>query len=121
MECMLQNPFGHQASTCPIVVCIDSFEISSKPDVITGKEQIIPEVSGKVLRVSEQRGDLVEISVGSDDGVRVGMKLDVFVPGQYRGKVEVLKVLPDKSAAQVIPEYSKDKILPNDQVATRRR
>jgi hypothetical protein len=94
-------------------------DLRSKPDVITDKEQIIPDVSGTVLRVSEDRGELVEISVGSDDGVRVGMKLDVFVPGQYRGKIEVLKVLPDKSAAQVIPDYSRGQILPNDQVATR--
>jgi hypothetical protein len=90
-----------------------------KKVAITDKGQAIPNVIGTVLRVSEERGDLVEISLGSDDGVRVGMKLDVFIPGQYRGKVEVRKVLPDKSAAQVLPDYSKDKILPNDQVATR--
>lgn len=98
-------------------------DLRSKSDrnkaVTTDKEQTFPDVSGTVLEVSKARADLVVISVGSDDGVRLGMKLDVFIPGQYRGKVEVLKVLPDKSLAQVMPDYSRDQILPNDQVATR--
>lgn len=48
--------------------------------------------------------DLVEISVGSDDGVQTGMKFPVFRDEDYQGSIEIVKVEADKSSARILSE-----------------
>lgn len=82
---------------------------------------IPPKVDGTVLAVSS-RG-LVEISLGADDGIQRGHKLDVYrnnaTTAKYVGRVEVLSTQPDKAVAKVLPEFRKGMIQREDRVATR--
>ena len=80
-----------------------------------------PRVNGVILALGA-RG-LVEISIGSDDGLRKGHMLEVFRLGdstsKYLGRVEVLNTEPDRAVAKIIPEFRKATFQKEDRVATR--
>lgn len=82
---------------------------------------IPPKVDGIILAVGD-RG-LVEISIGSDDGLRTGHTLEVFRHGtsnsKYLGRVEVVRIEADRAVAKVIPEFRKGIIQKEDRVASR--
>jgi hypothetical protein len=79
-----------------------------------------PNVSGLVLSVED---DAVEISLGSDAGLKPGHRLGVFrtLADQsiYVGRIEVTRTAPDKSACKVIPEFERRKVQKGDRVATK--
>lgn len=84
-------------------------------------DHLPPAVDGIVLAVG--RDGLVEISIGSDDGLRRGHTLEVYRRGagvnKYLGRIEVVRADPDRAAATIIPEYRKGIIQREDRVATR--
>lgn len=63
-------------------------------------------VEGRVLSVSSDRG-MVEISIGTDDGVRQGHRFEVQSGngGAYVGRVEVQDVYPHKAVCRNIPGF----------------
>jgi hypothetical protein len=75
------------------------------------------DVEGIVTAVS--RTGLVEISIGSDDGIREGTELHVFRKSQYVGRVTVLKTTPDRSIARTIKEFQKAEFQKGDRVSTK--
>ena len=80
-----------------------------------------PKVEGKVL--ATPGGGLIEISIGSDDGLQKGHRLEVYrIAGDqstYLGRVEVMETRPDKSVCKIIPEYRKGTIRTGDDVASK--
>jgi hypothetical protein len=72
-------------------------------------------VEGEVTAVGEK--NLVEISLGADDGIRVGHKLDVYREGAYLGKVVVVRTSQDRAVAEIILDYLKGTIREGDRVA----
>ncbi len=76
-----------------------------------------PKVDGVILAIG--RDNLVEISLGSDDGIQRGNTLEVFRATKYKGRVEVVQTSPDKSVAKIIPGFQQAKIERDDRVATR--
>jgi len=86
------------------------------PAATTAQELPLP-LDGVVVAVGQE---LIEVSVGSDDGLKVGHTLDVFRKGgTYLGRVIVKKTLPDRSVAEILPEFRKGSIRIQDRVATR--
>lgn len=83
----------------------------------TPVDGIPPLVRGKVLAIN--RDDMVEISLGKDDGLRAGHKLEVFRGSKYLGRLEVLQSSNDRSVAKIIPGFKKGVIQKDDDVATR--
>jgi predicted nucleic acid-binding Zn-ribbon protein len=83
----------------------------------TPTDGIPPEVDGYVVAVGDK--DLVEISIGSDDGLRVGHQLHVYRDRSYLGKVVVRKTLPDKSVVEILKQYRQGLIKKGDSVATK--
>jgi hypothetical protein len=77
-----------------------------------------PKIEGVVTAVNPQ--GLVEISIGSDDGIREGHKLDVYRanPPTYLGRIEVIKTTPDRAVGKILPELQKGAIRKGDRVAT---
>jgi hypothetical protein len=74
-------------------------------------------VDGVVTAI--QRGDLVEISIGSDDGLKVGSILHVYRAGRaYLGRVQVIETSPDRSAAKILRDSRTGVIQKGDRVAT---
>jgi membrane-associated protease RseP (regulator of RpoE activity) len=71
------------------------------------------------LVTAVQKGDLVEISLGSDDGMKEGGILHVYRRGGvYLGRVQVLATTPDRSAAKILRNARTGEIQKGDRVAT---
>jgi septal ring factor EnvC (AmiA/AmiB activator) len=76
-----------------------------------------PTIDGVVLAAANN--NLVEISLGSDDGLSPGNTLEVSRGKEYIGRVEVVTTRPEKAVAKVVPGYQKKKIEKEDRVQTR--
>lgn len=78
-----------------------SVDLSQAPSVA----DIPSDVEGKVTKIDPRNGRSMELSIGADDGVFVGMELYLFrtqPQPEYLGKVQVKAVDPDQSVATVI-------------------
>ena len=84
-------------------------------------EDVVPKVDGVVTGVSGK--DLAEISLGSDDGLRKGHRLEVYRiqggQGIYVGRIEVMKTTPNKSVCKEIPEFKKRDVQKGDRVVSK--
>ncbi|QDT67400.1 Chromosome partition protein Smc [Planctomycetes bacterium MalM25] len=81
---------------------------------------VTPRVDGFVSRTQRRSGvQLVEISIGGDDGLSVGDIVQVFRDTKYKGRLEILKTAPDRSVGRVDTAYQQGPILEGDRVATR--
>ncbi|MCE9604748.1 MAG: hypothetical protein K8U03_07570 [Planctomycetia bacterium] len=82
-----------------------------------------PKVDGYVKAATTD--GLVEISLGSDDGLSRGHTLEVYRPGptagatKYLGRIEILQTKADVSVGKVIPQFRRGNIEKDDRVATR--
>ena len=82
-----------------------------------------PKVDGRV-RAATADG-LVEVSLGSDDGLMRGHTLEVFRDGatpsatKYLGRIEILSTKADVAVGKVMPQYRRGNIEKDDRVATR--
>jgi hypothetical protein len=86
--------------------------------IATGKE--IPKLDGVVTNVLSSASDsLVEISLGSDDGVVRGMTFEVTRDAKYLGRIEVIQTTADVAVGRSLAEYRKGNIEKNDNVTTR--
>ena len=77
---------------------------------------IPPALDGLVLDV---RKNFMEISLGSDDGLKVGHQLEVFKDRTYKGRIIVRRTDPDRAVAEIIPELRKGEIQKGDFVRTK--
>ena len=85
--------------------------LSTDPQSVVGLLTPPPAVDGKVLetkRGGRSGSDLVEISIGSDDGLAEGHKLSVYRPqagdkaAKFLGDIKLVYVTPDRSVGAVI-------------------
>lgn len=85
------------------------------PDALVA--HIPPKVDGVVLEVSGK--DLIEISIGADDGLKVGHALDVYRDSTYLGRIVIRKTGPDRAVGQILKELQRGQIKRGDRVTTR--
>ncbi len=75
-------------------------------------------LEGVVLDVRQQ--NLVEISIGADDGLRKGHKLEVMrTGGGYVGRIEVTQTTPSSAVCRVIPDMLRSPMQRGDRVFDR--
>jgi chromosome segregation ATPase len=74
-------------------------------------------VKGVVTAISGK--ELVEISLGKDDGLRVGHQLEVYRGSQYLGRIVIKRVNDDSAIGEILPGFRRGFIQPNDTVASR--
>ena len=86
-------------------------------DIHTPLDGLPPRVDGYVTAVSDK--NLIEISIGSDDGLRKHHFMEVYRKNSYVGRVEIVKVEPDRAVAKIIPEFRRGIIKKGDRVATK--
>lgn len=83
---------------------------------------VVPQVRGIV---SDSRrdasGQLIEITVGADDGLRKGHTVEIYRGQRYLGRAEVIKTEPDRAVARVIRKFQQGPIQERDNVATKLR
>jgi hypothetical protein len=73
-------------------------------------------VNGIISAVSRSQ---VELSIGMDDGVRVGQELDIYRGNKYVGRVRVIETRPESAVAAILTEYQQYPIQRGDNVASR--
>ena len=76
-----------------------------------------PDRNGTVL-VVDRPSDLVEVSIGFDDGLRDGHLLDVTRSGRYVGRLRVRRTEPNRSVAEILTDYHQGSIQEGDRVDT---
>lgn len=95
-------------------------------DPATRVGDVKPRVEGYVSLIRRRAGDeTIEVTIGSDDGIKPGHTVEVFrssnEPGQSKwlGRAEVLTTDGDRAYARIIPGLKKGRIQEGDRVATR--
>lgn len=80
-----------------------------------------PDIQGVVTEADTQ-GKHIQISVGSDDGLRKGHRLHIFrlkPEGKYLGQIELIEVDSDKSVGRIVPTLKRGNIQEGDRVSNR--
>ena len=91
--------------------------VDKLPDELKEKVRAsAPPLYGTVTAVGK---NLIQVSLGSDDGLKVGHRLEVFRDNAYLGIAVVVTTEPNKSVAQVDEKTQKGKVEVRDRVATR--
>jgi chemotaxis protein histidine kinase CheA len=81
---------------------------------------VVPTVDGVVSQVRRVPGDqLVEFTIGSDDGLKEGDTVIVYRGTRYLGRLAILETSPDKSVGRVERRFQQGQIQEGDRVATR--
>ena len=89
-------------------------------DPATDPSGVVPTVDGVVSQVRRTGGSqLVEVTIGADDGLKEGNTLEVFRGSRYLGRLEILQTSPDKSVGRVDRRFQQGQIQEGDRVATR--
>ena len=77
----------------------------------------VSDLHGKILAVSAE--NLVEVSIGSKDGLKVGNTLEVFRGSKYLGRVEVITLKDERAVAKILKDFKQAQIQKGDDVASR--
>jgi vacuolar-type H+-ATPase subunit I/STV1 len=83
---------------------------------------VVPRVRGVVAKIQRSGGSqLIEVTIGSDDGLKPGHTLEVFRGDRYLGRAEILKTEPDRAVGRILRQFQEGQIQGGDDVATRFR
>jgi chemotaxis protein histidine kinase CheA len=81
---------------------------------------VVPTVDGVVSQIRRVPGDqLVEVTIGADDGLKEGDTVIVFRGSRYLGRLAIMETSPDKSVGRVERRFQQGQIQEGDRVATR--
>ncbi|MGY8767077.1 MAG: hypothetical protein ACKVH8_01435 [Pirellulales bacterium] len=86
-------------------------------DENTPVDNIPPKLDGQITDIGVN--DLVEVSLGKDDGLRIGNTLDVYRGDTYIGRIEIKETSPDRSVGRILQNYRNDLIKKGDNVSTK--
>lgn len=93
---------------------------SNGVDPNTPPDAVTPSVNGLVSQVRQAAGaQLVELTIGADDGLKQGNTVEVYRGDRYLGRVEILRTSPDRSVGRVDRRFQQGRIVEGDRVATR--
>lgn len=73
--------------------------------------------NGNILQI-DRPGQMVLVSIGSDEGLRAGHLLEVTRGGRYMGKLKVRNTEPDRAVAEILVDYSEGILQEGDRVDT---
>ena len=102
--------------------------LSTDPQSVAGLQTPPPAVDGEVLETkkgSRGSGDLIEISIGSDDGLAEGHKLSVYRSqtadraAKYLGDIKLVYVTPDRAVGAVVLKAKNGVIERGDNVTSK--
>lgn len=81
-------------------------------------DHIPPDVDGVIVRI-HSTGDLVAISLGTDDGLIKGHTLDIFRGKRFIGKATVVLAYPNQSACRLDKDFLQAPVAEGDYVTTK--
>lgn len=89
-------------------------DLKPEPDLY---RDAAPPVDGLVESTLD--GKLIQITLGSDDGLLPKHKLEVYRNARWVGRIEVVSTNPDKAVCQIVPGYQEGHVQRNDVVTSR--
>ncbi|BBO30676.1 hypothetical protein [Lacipirellula parvula] len=111
-----------QERSAQVVAQLADVTAKAKEAGVNTEGEYIPRVRGKVSKIQPNAsGQLIEITIGADDGVRQGQTIEIFRGDRYLGRAEILRADPDRAVGQVIRKFQQGQIQENDDVATKLR
>jgi predicted nucleic acid-binding Zn-ribbon protein len=91
-------------------------------DPDTDPEAIVPRVRGEVFATRRSAGNqLIEVTIGADDGLKPGHTVEVYRGDRYLGRIEILTTEPDRAVGRVLRKFQQGQIQEGDHVATKLR
>jgi multidrug efflux pump subunit AcrA (membrane-fusion protein) len=91
-------------------------------DPDTDPEAVVPRIRGEVLGTRRTAGkQLIEVTIGADDGLKPGHTVEVFRGERYLGRVEIITTEPDRAVGRVLRQFQQGQIQEGDHVATKLR
>lgn len=102
--------------------------LSTDPQSVAGLQTPPPAVDGEVLetkKAGRSGSDLIEISIGSDDGLAEGHKLSVYRPqtsdraAKFLGDIKLVYVTPDRAVGAVVLKAKNGVIERGDNVTSK--
>ena len=83
---------------------------------------VVPRVRGIVSKTQNTAGSqLIEITIGADDGLKPTHTVEIFRGDRYLGRAEILKTEPDRAVGRILRQFQQGQIEEGDDVATRFR
>ena len=76
----------------------------------------LPALDGDVIAVADNS---IQVSIGADDGLRVGAVLEVYREGRYLGRAVVRAVRPDHAVAELVRDFARGIVQRGDKVTTK--
>ena len=95
-----------------------ALETLRKNGLKPGDTDVTPVIDGYLTEVDMTRY-LVQVTVGSDDGIKQGHLMEVYRGKKYMGRIEILRVKPDQSAAMIIKSHLQGPMRRGDKAETR--
>lgn len=105
------NQFAQQITRMKLVMDMHGI------DEGTPVAHLAPKVTGVVLAVNSS--DLIEVSIGSDDGLKAGHVMQVYRGNQYLGQITIRSTGPDRAVGQIDKTLQRGKIQKGDNVTTK--
>jgi hypothetical protein len=113
-----------------LIQALESAGISADAAELAAKSAPPPRVEGIIEEVNAARrqgsSELVEISLGSDDGLKKGHEMTVYRSGlkggqrpKFLGKIRIVDTKPDKAVGEVIEGTRNGVIQKGDNVTTK--
>ncbi len=79
-----------------------------------------PAIDGFVTRVQKHQDDIyVEVTIGSDDGLKNGDTMEVYRGASYLGRIRIVRTTSDRSVGKVDRNVQRGEIRARDRVETR--
>jgi len=99
-----------------------SLLLSEGIDPHTAPGDIVPVIRGVISAMHRSAGtQLIEITIGADDGLKKGHTVEVFRGERYLGRAYIMKTEPDRAVGRILPRFQQGQIQENDDVATKLR
>jgi hypothetical protein len=86
----------------------------------TDPDHVMEPTDGIVSAVRRQGAThLIEVTLGSDDGLQTGHTVEVYRGGRYLGRAEIIETTPDRAIGKLDRRFLQGQIQEGDRVATR--
>ncbi len=83
---------------------------------------VVPRVRGVISATHRTaNSQLIELTVGADDGLKRGHTVEVFRGDRYLGRAEILRTEPDRAVGRILRRFQQGQIQEGDHVATKLR
>jgi hypothetical protein len=125
---LVQRYDALQTKTTFVEKIVGKYGLPTDPATVEALQAPAPPLDGVVVHMElapTGRTQYVEVSVGSDDGLRVGHQMDVFRVGKeesktlYLGRIQIIEVSPDHAVGEVVKSAKNGNIEVGDNVTTK--